>query len=63
MWNLKKKKKSTNNLFADQKLIQIEKINLWLPKGTEWGRDGLGLWTWHIHAVVCRMVGQRGPTV
>ena len=27
------------------------------------GRDGLGVWDWHMHTEVYRMIGQWGPAV
>ena len=27
------------------------------------GRDGLGVWDWHLHTEVYGMTGQRGPAV
>ena len=27
------------------------------------GRDGLGVWNWYMHTVVCGMTGQWGPAV
>ena len=26
-------------------------------------RDGLGIWNWHMHTVVCGMTGQWGPAI
>ena len=28
-----------------------------------WGRDGMGVWDWHIHILVCGITGQQGPSV
>ena len=42
---------------------QTMKTNLWLPKGTGGGRDGLGVWLWHMHTVVYEMTGQQRPAV
>ena len=25
------------------------------------GRDGLGIWDWHVHTKVCGMIDQWGP--
>ena len=39
--------------------LQILKTKLWLPKGKGGrGRDGLGVWDWHMHSKVCGMDGQ-----
>ena len=27
------------------------------------GRDGLGVWVWHMHTVAYGMIGQQGPAV
>ena len=27
------------------------------------GRDGLGVWDWHMHTEVCGMICQQGPSV
>ena len=57
MWNLEKKRKKIQmNLFTKQK--QTLKTSLWLPKGTDGGRDGLGVWDWHVHTTVCGMDDQ-----
>ena len=41
---------------------QTLKTDLWLPKGTGGaGGDGLGVWNWHMHAVLCGVNGQWGP--
>ena len=37
--------------------------HLWFPKGTGSGRNGLGVWDWHMHAEARGMIGQRGPAV
>ena len=39
------------------------KINLWLPKGKVWERNGLGIWDWPMHTIVYGMDGQWGPAV
>ena len=39
------------------------KTNLWLPKGTDGGRDGQGVWDCHMHTEVYGMTGQWGPAV
>ena len=47
------------NLFTKQKQThRLEKTNLWLPKVG--GRDGLGVWDWHMHPTVYEMDGQWG---
>ena len=39
-------------------------MNLWLPKGTGGeGRNGLGVWDWHMHTDVYGTTGQQGPAV
>ena len=40
------------------------KTNLWLQKGTGGqGRDGLGVWDWHMYTEVHGMDGRQGPAV
>ena len=51
------------SLFAEQKQTQTLKINLWLPKGTGWGKEwtgGLGLVYAHW---VYGMIRQWGSAV
>ena len=41
------------NLFTKQKQTHRQKkINLWLSKGKEQGRDKLGVWDYHIHTAI-----------
>ena len=49
------------NLFADQKKIH----RLWKTYGYQrkHGRDGLGVWEWHMYTVVNEMTGQWGPDI
>ena len=42
---------------------QTSKTNLWLPKRTRWGTDGLGVWGWHMHTSVYGIDGQLRPAV
>ena len=57
MWNLKKKKRiQVNRTETDSQTLK----NLWLPKG---GKDGLGVWDYHMHTEVYGMIGQQGPAV
>jgi len=60
MWNLKK---DTNELIYRKETDSQTLKNLWLPKGTgsRGGRDGLGVWDWHMHTEVYGMIGQWGP--
>ena len=52
------------NLSVEQKQTQTLKTNLWLAKGIGGGgRDGLGVWDWHMHTEVYGMIGQWGPAV
>ena len=44
MWNLKKKKDSNELIFRTETDSQTLKTNLWLPKGTNRERDGMGVW-------------------
>ena len=56
-------KKDTNELICRAEAAsQTLKINLWLLKGTGGvGRDGLGIWDWHMHTGIYAMIGQQGP--
>ena len=60
MWNLKKRDK--NELICRTE-TDFEK--LMVTKGDRWGvgRDGLGVWVWHMHTEVHGMTGQGGPAV
>jgi len=31
--------------------------------GGDGGRDGLGVWDWHMHTEVYEMIGHQGPAV
>ena len=39
--------------------------NLWLPKetGGGGGRDGLGVWDWHVYTEVYGTISQKGPAI
>ena len=52
------------NLLAEQKQTQTLK-KLMVTKGNRWrgGRDGLGLWDWHMPTEVSGTMGQRGSAV
>ena len=62
---MESKKKDTHELICRAETdSQTLKTNLWLPKGTgEDGRDGLGVWDWHMHNEVYGMIGQYGHAV
>ena len=49
------------NLFAEQT------HKLWktygYQRGQVRGRDGLGVWDWHLHTEMYGMTGQQGPAV
>ena len=51
------------NLFTKQKQAQIQRTNLWLPKGkVGWcGRDKLGVWDWQMPATVYKIDEQGAP--
>ena len=62
MWN--PKKKDINELIYKTEIdSQTSKTNFWLPKGKGGVRDGLGVWDWHIHIIVCGMNSQQGCAV
>lgn len=48
-----------NGWFTGFKTYSVWLWKHMVTKGDRWGgRDGLGGWDWHMHPVVCRMVGQ-----
>ena len=54
------RKKNTNELYCRIEADSQTLRNLWLPKETgagegECGRDGLGVWDWHMHTLVYGM--------
>ena len=56
------------NLFAGQK--RTHGLREWTygcqrgwGGGSKEGRDGLGVWDWHVHAAIYKMDKQQGPTV
>ena len=50
MYNLKK---DTDELICSTETDPQILKNLWLPKGTGgWGRDGQGVWDWHMNTEV-----------
>ena len=52
------------NLFAEQRLTDFEKEPMSCQKGQVGrGRDGLGIWDWHMHTDIYRMIGQQGPVI
>lgn len=38
-------------------------VSLKTKKGYEGGRNGLGVWDWHVHTEVCGVTGHWGPAV
>ena len=60
---MESKKKDTNKLIYRTETDSHTLKNLWLPKGTGGGRDGLGVWDQHMHNVVYGMIGHWGPAV
>ena len=63
-------KKDTNELICrtetDSQTNKLMIIKVWVPYGSGegWGgRDGLGVWDWHMHTEVYGMTGQQGPAV
>ena len=57
------KKRIQMNLFAER----IQTYRLWkqtygYQSGHVVGRDGLGVWDWHMHTVVYGMAGQQDPS-
>ena len=62
MWNLKKKgyKELICRTETDS---DFEKLMVAKGDGLGEGRDGLGVWDWHLHAKVQGTIGQRGPAV
>ena len=62
MWNLKYD--ANELIYETEKGTQMQKTNLWLPKG-EWGwrRDKLGVWNQQIQTTIYKIDKQQGPTV
>ena len=46
-------KKDTNELFHRTETDSGTLKNLWLPKGTRWGRGGLGVWDGNVLKLDC----------
>ena len=52
------------NLFTKQKQThRLQKQTYGYQRGQVVGRDGSGVWDWHMHALVYRMNGQWKPAV
>ena len=50
------------NFFAEQKQThRLWKQTYGYQRGQMAGRDGLGVWDWHIYTVVNGTIGQQGP--
>ena len=46
-------KNDTNGLiYKIETDSQTSKTNLWLPKGKGEGKDGSGVWDWHMHTII-----------
>ena len=62
---MESKKKDVNKLICITETDSQTLKNSWLPNGTGgWrGRDGQGVWNWHMHTEVYGMIGQWGPAV
>ena len=53
MWNLKY---DTNELIYETETdSQTQRTYLWLPRGREWGRDGVGVWGEQMQTITYRM--------
>ena len=50
-------------LFAEQKQTDFEDKLIDIKGDKLWGRDGMGVWDWHMHTMVYGMIGQQGPAV
>ena len=61
MWNLRKR--YTWTYLQNKTYSQTLKTKLWLAKRTVVGRDGLGVWDWHMPRKVYGMSGQWGLAV
>ena len=52
------------NLFAEQKQTHdFEKIMVTKGASGVCGKNGLGVWDWHMHTEIYGMIGQQGPAV
>ena len=60
----KKKKNSYKWNFCRTEIDSQTLKNLWLPGGhMAAGRNGLGVWEWHMHTEVHGIISQQGPAV
>ena len=51
-------KKDTNELICRTEADSQTLKNLWLPKGTGWGRGRDGVWVWDWHTCTLRYMEQ-----
>ena len=59
-----KKKKDTNELICRiERDFRCWKLTYGYQRGQLVGRNGLGVWYWHMHTVVYGKTGQQGPAV
>ena len=55
--------KDTNELICKTETDSQTLKNLWLPEAKGKGRDGLGVWDWHLHTEIYGMMGRWGPAI
>ena len=63
MWNLKKKKRHKSTYMQNRNRLTAFENKFMVTKGDRRGRDGLGVWDWHMHTEVYGMIGQWEPAV
>ena len=60
---MESKKKIQKNLYKTKIEPQIQKTNLWLPKGKEGGKDRLGVLDLHTHTTTYKIEYLWGPAI
>ena len=52
------------NLFTKQKLThRLKKRTYGYQVGRMGGKERLGVWGWHVHTAIFKILNQQGPTV
>ena len=63
MWDLKYD--TNQHIYKTKTNSQIQRTDLWLAGGVEWGkgRKGLGVWDWQIPTIIYGMDKQQSPMI
>ena len=64
MWNLKYDRNQP--IYETETNSQVWKTDLWLPRGSGWGRDQLGVWDQQMQTIYREWINSlwsTGPTV